>query len=249
MSFESLKGKVAVITGGTSGIGRAAAVYLSKAGVKVVLGGRRQAEGDEVVALINQSGGEAVFVQMDVTQEADVQKLFATAADTFGGIDIAFNNAGLETAGNIVDAKVEDLRTVLDVNVVGVWLSVKAAIPYMLKRGGGSIINTSSLAGRTGYPGASSYVASKFAVEGLTRSVAREVAEANIRVNTVAPGPIDTAMLDRFSGGDQEMMGQQMPMKRVGTVEDVCAAVAYLASNESAYITGQNIGMDGGYSA
>ena len=166
MSFPSLKNKVAVITGATSGIGKATALYLGKAGVHVALGGRNEAAGQQVAQEITSSGGKAIFVKTDVTKAEEVDRLFETAVSTFGGLDIAFNNAGVETAAPIVDANTDDLRKVLDVNVVGVWLSMKAAIPHLIKRGAGSIINTSSLAGRVGFPGASAYVASKFAVEG-----------------------------------------------------------------------------------
>ena len=169
-------------------------------------------------------------------------------AQEFGGLDIAFNNAGTEGNGLVAlaDETEESLRNIMEVNFFGVWHAMRAQVPALTKRGGGVIINTSSIAGLKGFGMFSSYVASKFAVEGLSRSVAQEVAASKVRVNTVAPGPIDTELLDRATGGDQDAFVQAVPTGRAGHVDEVVAAVVFLASDESLFISGQAIGVDGG---
>jgi NAD(P)-dependent dehydrogenase (short-subunit alcohol dehydrogenase family) len=189
-------GKVALITGGTSGIGKETALQLAKAGAKVVVAGRRPAEGNAVAAEIQAAGGEAVFVQTDVTMEDQVKHLVDETVRHFGRLDIAFNNAGIEQLGPITDVTEADYRKVFDINVLGIFLSQKYEIPAMLKSGGGSIINTSSIVGHVAMPGASIYIASKHAVEGITKTTALEMAGQGIRVNAVAPGAIATEMID-----------------------------------------------------
>jgi NAD(P)-dependent dehydrogenase (short-subunit alcohol dehydrogenase family) len=245
---RQLENKVAVITGGSSGIGKATALAFARAGARVVLGARRTDAGEGVARLIRDEGGEAVFVKTDVTDPAQVEALVQTAVDTYGGLDIAFNNAGTEgdQLASVVEDTAENFKRILDVNVLGVWHAMRAQIPHLVKRGGGSIINNSSVAGRRGFGGFSAYSASKFAVEGLSRSAAQELAGSKVRVNTVAPGPIDTALLDRATGGDQSAFVQFVPMGRAGHADEVAAAVTFLASDAAGYISSQSLAIDGG---
>lgn len=245
---NSLRNKVALITGGTSGIGRAAAITLAQAGAAVVIGARREAEGAALVKEIEAADGRAVFLKTDVTDKAQIAALVAKAVDEFGGLDIAFNNAGIEGDGMhpLIDETEENLRQVMEVNFFGVWNSMKAELPAMIARGGGVIINTTSVAGLKGFGMFSSYVSSKFAVEGLSRSIAQEVAGSGIRINTIAPGPIDTPLLDRATGNDHTMFTQHVPMQRAGTVDEVAGLVRFLASDEAAYVTGHALRVDGG---
>jgi len=245
---KNLEGKVALITGGTSGIGRGAAIALAQAGAGVVIGARREAEGAALVKEIEAADGRAVFLKTDVTDAAQVSALVDAATREFGGLDIAFNNAGIEGAGllPLVEESEENVRNVMEVNFFGVWNSMKAEVPALIARGGGVIINTTSVAGLKGFGMFSSYVASKFAVEGLSRSIAQEVAGAGIRINTIAPGPIDTELLDRATGSDHSMFTQHVPMQRAGTVEEVAGLVRLLASDDAAYVTGHTLRVDGG---
>jgi NAD(P)-dependent dehydrogenase (short-subunit alcohol dehydrogenase family) len=249
----SLQGKVALVTGGTSGIGRETALQLAQAGAKVVLAGRRQEEGHAVVQEIASAGGEAHFVQTDVTQEDQVKRLVDETIQRFGRLDIAFNNAGVEQTGPVTDFAVEEYRKVFDINVLGVFLSQKYEIPAMLQSGGGSIINTSSILGHIAMPGAAIYNASKHAVEGITKTTALELAGQGIRVNAVAPGAIATDMIDRFAGDEnsesRKQLAAQHPMGRLGQAKEVAAAVLYLASDAASFTTGISLPVDGGYLA
>ncbi|MEM1177202.1 MAG: glucose 1-dehydrogenase [Acidobacteriota bacterium] len=251
MTTSNLTDKVAVITGGNSGIGRAAALALAERGAAVVLGARREDRGEAVAEEIRALGGRALFIKTDVTQKDQVEALVAAAVGEFGGVDIAFNNAGIEGASlaPLGEESEDNMRKVMEVNYVGLWHSMRAEIPELAKRGGGVIINTTSVAGLRGFPAFSSYVASKFAVEGLSRSVAYEVAGLGIRVNTVAPGPIETELLDRATGGDASGFTQMVPLQRAGTAEEVGQVVAFLASQEASYINGQALRIDGGMMA
>ena len=247
-SNRSLENKVALITGGNSGIGRATARALADAGAAVVIGARRESEGQAVVEEIQRRGGRALFSKTDVTEAAEIETLVQLAEREFGGLDIAFNNAGTEGAqlAPLMEDTEENLRNVMEVNFFGLWNSMRTEIPALMRRGGGVIINTTSVAGLRGFPAFSSYVSSKFAVEGLTRSVAHELAPAGIRVNSIAPGPIDTELLSRATGGDASGFTQMVPLQRAGTVEEVAGLVRFLASEESAYITGNTLRVDGG---
>ena len=227
---NSFKGKVALVTGGTSGIGKATAIAFARAGAKVVLTGRREKEGAQVVAEIKKLGGEAAFVRADIAKDADVKKMVQFTVDKFGKIDIAFNNAGVEWKGPLDHATEAEYRRVFDINVWGVLNSMRHEIPVMLKNGGGAIVNTSSGAGHVGLPEVSVYIASKHAVEGLTKAVALEFAKQNIRINAVAPGVIATEMFDRFAGDElRDQIVSFTPVGRVGVAEEIAAAVLYLA--------------------
>ena len=244
-----------MVTGGTSGIGKAAALALAKAGAKVVIAGRRADEGNEVVERIKKEGGEAMFVKADVSEEADVKTLVDKTVSRFGRLDIAFNNAGVEgQIGLSTDTQtVENYQSVFDINVKGVMLSMKYEAKAMLKNGGGSIVNTSSIAGHVGFAGGGLYVASKHAIAGLSKSAALDFAQKGIRVNTVSPGTIQTEMIDRMMGtGETEVRKfweSQHPVGRFGAVDEVAAAVVWLSSPEASFVTGTDIAVDGGYLA
>lgn len=250
MSFQ---GKVVLVTGGTSGIGRETAIQFAKHSARVVVSGRRATEGEKVVQEIRKAGGEGFFVQADVAIEADVKRLVDTTVAKFGRLDVAFNNAGIEAGGPITEVTEAEYRRVFDINVLGVLLSLKYEIPAIRKSGGGSIINTSSILGHIAMPYASVYNASKHAVEGITKTVALELAGEGIRVNAVAPGAIATDMIDRFAGPEGAESRQQLaashPVGRLGRSEEIAAAVLYLASDAASFTTGISLPVDGGYLA
>ncbi len=250
---NSLSSKVALITGGTSGIGRATALALASEGVRVVVAGRREREGAAVAAEIKAQGGEAIFVRADVTSEADVIGLVRKTVETYGRLDIAFNNAGIEGAFGLTIAEQteEQYERVFDANVKGVLFAMKHEIPAMLASGGGSIVNNASIGASIGFAGAGVYVASKHAVLGLSRTAALEFAAKGIRVNTVSPAGIQTEMFDRVFGAGQTDAKKQMasahPVGRVGTPEEVASAVVWLSSSGSAFVTGHDLIVDGGF--
>lgn len=250
MSFQD---KVVLITGGTSGIGESAAVLFAGHGAKVVVAGRREQLGAAVVQRIKSAGGEATFVKTDVTSEEEVKGLVDQTVEKYGRIDVAFNNAGVEAAGMVTDFSVDDYRKVFDINVLGVFLSMKYEIQQMLQQGGGVIVNTSSILGHVAVPGASIYNASKHAVEGMTKTAALEYAQQGIRINAVAPGATATDMIDRFAGKEgaesREALAAQHPMNRLATSEEIAAAVAYLASDGASFTNGVSLPVDGGYLA
>jgi NAD(P)-dependent dehydrogenase (short-subunit alcohol dehydrogenase family) len=249
---NTFEGKVALVTGGTSGIGKATAIAFARAGAKVVLSGRREKEGAQVVAEIKKLGGDAAFVRADVAKDADVKAMVKFAVDKFGKIDIAFNNAGAEWMGALDQATEAEYRRVFDINVWGVLNSMRHEIPVMLKNGGGAIVNTSSVAGHVGLPQVSVYIASKHAVEGLTKSVALEFAKQNIRINAVAPAAVATEIVDRFAGKEGDTRDYLMslhPVGRIGTSEEIAAAVLYLASDVAKFTTGTSLVVDGGFIA
>jgi len=250
----SLKNKVALITGGTSGIGAAAALQLARAGAKVVVAGRRENEGQAVVKAIDDAGGQALFVKTDVSRETDVKALVDKTVATFGRLDFAFNNAGVEgTAGVTTDKQTEEnYRHTFDINVLGLLLTMKHEIPAILKNGG-AIVNTSSVVGQIGMPGFGVYTASKHAVNGLTRSAALEYAKQGVRVNAVAFGTIQTPMVDRMVGeakttnSKRDWLAGLHPVGRLGTVEEAAQAVIALLQNP--FITGAVLSVDGGWTA
>ena len=243
-------GKVVLITGGTSGIGKSTAIAFARAGAKVVLTGRREKEGAQVVAEIKKLGGDAAFVRADISKDADVKKMVDFTVDKFGRLNVAFNNAGVEWKGPLNHATEAEYRRIFDINVWGVLNSMRHEIPVMLKNGGGAIVNTSSVAGHVGLAQVSIYIASKHAVEGLTKSVALEFAKQNIRINAIAPGVIATEMLDRFAGDElRDQITSTVPVARVGVADEIAAAVLYLASDAAKFTTGTSLIVDGGFVA
>jgi NAD(P)-dependent dehydrogenase (short-subunit alcohol dehydrogenase family) len=243
--------QVVLITGALTGIGRAAAVAFAKKGAKVVVSGRRDEVGHALVEELRSFGSEAEFINADVRKEDDVRALVDKTVARFGRLDVAVNNAGTEgDRGAITDQTAESYAKTFDTNVLGVVLSMKHEVRAMQAQGGGSVINISSTYGHEGAAGASVYVGSKHAVEGITKSVALEVVKSKIRVNAVAPGPIDTGMLTRFTGTPQNKAAlvTTVPMDRLGLSEEVAEAIVFIASNEASFITGHVLNVDGGKS-
>ena len=253
-----LNGKVALVTGGASGIGRATALTFAREGAKLIVADMNEDGGQQTVHMITEQGGEAIFVQTDVTQATAVEALISKAVATYGRLDCAHNNAGISGAGiggehRALTAEYPDERwhQVIAINLTGVWLCMKYEIAQMLTHGGGTIVNTASAAGLVGLPYASAYVASKHGVVGLTKTAALEYAQQSIRVNCVCPGYIQTPMTE--SGlSDPEQKAQiiaREPIGRVGTPEEVAEAVVWLCSDAASFVTGHTMTIDGGYVA
>ncbi|HEY8289657.1 MAG TPA: glucose 1-dehydrogenase [Acetobacteraceae bacterium] len=244
--------RVALVTGATSGIGRATALAFAGAGAKVAAAGRREREGEETVRRIRDAGGEATFIRTDVCVEADVENMIDQTVSLYGRLDYAFNNAGTIALAAITEETESDFDAVIDTNIKGVFACLKHEIRQMSRLGGGAIVNASSLAGLKGSRDRSLYAASKHAVIGMTKSAALEVAARGIRVNAVCPGAIEGAMDALFMHYfhiDKSQMAAAVPLGRVGTPEDVAAAVLFLCSAQAAFITGAVLSVDGGLSA
>jgi NAD(P)-dependent dehydrogenase (short-subunit alcohol dehydrogenase family) len=248
-----VEGKVALVTGGASGIGRATALTFAREGAKLVIADMNADGGQQTVHLITEKGGEAIFVRTDVSQAVEVQALISTAVETYGRLDCAHNNAGIAGGVRALTAEYPEERwhQVIAVNLTGVWLCMKYEIPQMLHQGGGTIVNTASAAGLVGTRGTSAYVASKHGVVGLTKTAALEYAQQGIRVNCVCPGVIQTPMTARGLS-DPERQAQivaRHPLGRVGTPGEIAEAVVWLCSDAASFVTGHTMTVDGGYVA
>jgi NAD(P)-dependent dehydrogenase (short-subunit alcohol dehydrogenase family) len=244
------EGKVVIVTGGSYGIGRAAAIGFARRGAKVAIADLDVERGEETLRQVKQEGGNAIYVRTDVSSEADVKALVEKTVKTYGRLDCAFNNAGIHKRFvSTIDFTAEDWEEMINVNLKSVWLCMKYEIPEMLKRGKGAIVNTSSVAGLIGAPSNPAYPASKHAVVGITKSTALEFARKGIRVNCVCPGPTRTGMNEDLVATYPEIveaMDQKVPMGRIGEPEEVAAAAIFLCSDEASYITGHALPVDGG---
>ena len=251
MSRDSLwRDKVIIVTGGGSGIGHDVCLALAREGARVVIGNRTAQSGQAVVAQIRADGGQASFRATDVSCAADCQALVALAMDTYGHLDGAFNNAGLQRDFNDVhEAPVVDMSEVIDINLKGVLYMMRYETAAMLEGGGGAIVNNASIFGLKGMPKIASYVAAKHGVVGATRAVALDYATRGIRVNAICPGPIKTPSFDRVTAGDEHMYDEGVPMHRIGRPDEVTSAVLWLLSEQSSYVTGTALSVDGGMSA
>jgi NAD(P)-dependent dehydrogenase (short-subunit alcohol dehydrogenase family) len=245
------KNKVAIVTGGSFGIGRATALAFAQKGAKVVVVDWK--ENDETINLIKKSGAEALFIKCDVSKSSDVKEMVEKTIATFGRLDYAFNNAGIEgNSGSIKDCSEENWDKTIGVNLKGVWLCMKHEIPQMIKQGKGVIVNCSSVAGLVGFAGLPAYVASKHGVIGLTKTAALECAKLGIRVNAVCPGVIQTPMIDRLTGNDKKAIEQFTnlePVGRFGRAEEIANAVIWMCSDGASFVTGHAMAVDGGFVA
>jgi len=248
-----LEGKVALVTGGTSGIGRETAILFAKAGVKVVVAGRREPEGQQTIDLLGAAGGEGLFVKTDVSKAPEVENLIGKSVEKFGRVDLAFNNAGIEGVWvPIIRQSEEDWDQTINTNLKGVWLCLKYEIQQMLKqRAGGAIVNMASINGLVGSSGAAAYSASKHGVIGLTKSAALEIAKSGIRVNAICPAAIETALADRIFGAPaiHKYVLSCHPIGRFGKPMEVAEAVVWMCSNAASFMTGQSLVLDGGFLA
>jgi len=249
--MDQLTGKTAIVTGASAGIGRAAAIALAEAGAQVVVADVDVERGGSVAGEIEDKGGRALFVRADVSNDDDVAAMVACAVDVFGGLDLAFNNAGIEGTSAIThECTRENWDRTLAVNLTGIWSCMRHEIPVLLARGGGSIVNTASVAGLVGFPSIPAYTASKHAIVGLTKAAALEYAQLGIRINAVCPGVIDTEMVERFTGHSPEIEAGLLasePVGRLGRPEEIADAVVWLCSDRASFVTGQAIAIDGGY--
>jgi NAD(P)-dependent dehydrogenase (short-subunit alcohol dehydrogenase family) len=251
--MKEFDGKVALVTGGGSGIGRATALAFAREGVKVVIADRNVQRGEEIVSTIRDAGEIASFRQTDVSVAAEIEALVDYTIKTYGRLDLAFNNAGIEgDVKPLVDQTEANFNAVMDINVKGVWLSMKYEIPRMLEQGGGAIVNSSSVAGVVGFPGIGIYAASKHAVIGLTKTAALEYSAQGIRINAVNPAAIDTEMIGRLADGmnmKKDDLTTFHPIGRLGRVEEVAEAVLWLCSGKASFVTGHSLIIDGGFTA
>ena len=251
----SLEGRIALVTGGGSGIGRASALAFAREGTKVAVADVSEAGGEETVRMIRHEGGEAVFIKTDVSKTMDVETMVNRTVETYGRLDCALNNAGIEGTifTPIVDYKEEIWDSVIAINLKGVWLCMKYEISQMLAQGGGAIVNMSSTAGLVGSAiGNSAYVASKHGIVGLTKTVALEYGPHGVRVNAICPALIKTPMAEKLLQGNPEVEAQLaglLPLGRLGTAEEIAEAAVWLCSDASSYVTGQALAVDGGHVA
>ncbi len=244
--------QVVLITGGLTGIGRATAFAFAKEGTQVVISGRRDEDGQKLVSEIRKAGAEAEFIHADVRREEEVRNLIDKAVERFGHLDVAVNTAGTEgVPGPITEQTAASYAATFDTNVLGTLLSMKHELRVMLPQKHGSIVNISSTYGHTGAQGASVYSASKHAVEGLTKSAALEAAGTGVRVNVIAPGPIETPMLNRFTKTEERKAGlvSNVPLNRAGTPEEIAQAIVFVSSDKASFITGASYLVDGGKTA
>jgi NAD(P)-dependent dehydrogenase (short-subunit alcohol dehydrogenase family) len=248
-----VEGKVALVTGGASGIGRATALTFAREGAKLVVADMNADGGQQTVHMITEQGGEAVFVRTDVSKAVEVQALISQAVATYGRLDCAHNNAGISGGGRALTAEYSEdtWHQVIAVNLTGVWLCMRYEIPQMLSQGSGAIVNTASVAGLIGARGLAAYVASKHGVVGLTKTAALEYAQQGIRVNCVCPGVIQTPMTERGLSNPERRARiiASEPMGRVGTPEEIAEAVVWLCSNAASFVTGHTMTVDGGHVA
>jgi len=251
--MKEFDGKVALVTGGGSGIGRATALAFAREGAKVVIVDRNVQRGEETISMIRDAGGTASFRRTDVSVAAEIEALVGYTMTTYGRLDLAFNNAGIEgDVKPLADQTESNFDAVMDINVKGIWLSMKYEIPRMLEQGGGAIVNSSSVAGVVGFPGIGIYAASKHAVIGLTKTAALEYSPQGIRINAVSPGAIDTEMIDRLADGmnvKKDDLSTLHPIGRIGRVEEVAEAVLWLCSSKASFVTGHSLIVDGGFTA
>jgi NAD(P)-dependent dehydrogenase (short-subunit alcohol dehydrogenase family) len=251
LEIKRYENKVVLVTGGTSGIGRATAVAFAREGAEVIIAARRENLGSEVVREITDSGGKAVFIRTDIRIPEEIDRLFQEIENRCGRLTCAFNNAGLGSSGMPPAAKIteEEWDDILNTNLRGAWLCMKQEIRMMLKQGGGAIVNTASVLGLTGEYGLASYCASKHGVIGLTKTAALEYAHKNIRVNAVCPGPIRTEMLEApmvHFPKMRDMLIAKTPMRRIGEPSEIAGAVLWLCSDESSFMTGKEVVVAGG---
>lgn len=250
---EQLRDKVTVVTGGASGIGKATALAFSREGANVVVADISVEMGDEVVSMIKQVGGDAIFVKTDVSQAAQVQSLVQSTINTYGRLDYACNNAGIEgLTASTAECSEDNWDRTININLKGVWLCMKYEIPEMLKQRTGTIVNIASAAGLVGFAGLPAYAASKGGIVQLTRTAALEYAKLGIRINSVCPGGIETPMIDRLSAtnaGLEDPLSTAHPMGRLGKPEEIAQAVVWLCSDAASFVTGHPMVIDGGYVA
>ncbi|MEM9669114.1 MAG: glucose 1-dehydrogenase [Pseudomonadota bacterium] len=253
--LNELNGKVAIITGTTKGIGRATAVLFARSGAKVIATGRNEADGARTQGLIDEAGGDSIFIPQDITSEREWERITSEAMSRFDGLDIVVNNAGVFMVKPVADTTAEDYDWIYQTNVEGTFLGMKHGFRAIKETGrGGSIVNVSSLMGQVGYPDATAYCATKGAITGMTKSAALEGAELDpqIRVNSLHPGVIWTEMLTSQFGDDETLktsFADDTPLRSVGLPEDIADAIAFLASDQSSYMTGAELTVDGGRGA
>ena len=247
---ELMQDKVALVTGASSGIGRATALVFAREGAKVVVADLNVVGGQETVQLVKAAGGEAVFVETDVAQADSVEAMVQTALDTYGRLDCAHNNAGVEgVLSRTAEQTEQDWEPVIRINLKGVWLCMKYELPHMVQQGSGSIVNTASGAGLIGVKRMAAYVASKHGVIGLTKTAALEYAKSGVRVNAVCPGVIQTAMVERVSGRRPDVLEKMIaaePIGRSGQPEEIAESVVWLCSDAASFVTGHAMAVDGG---